>query len=84
MYQTADSPKYEVNVEGQIHPWSKGEISVAEIRQVGNLPEDRAVVGVDLSDNHERELPEGEVHQIVPREPGKPLVKRMSFKRADT
>jgi len=82
MNETSEGPMYEVNVEGQIHPWSKGSISVAEIRQLGGIPSDSQVVAVDLADNSSQTLAEDAVHEVVARAPGKPLVKRMSFKRA--
>jgi hypothetical protein len=75
------APRYEVNVEGTIHPWSKPTISVPEIRELGNFSNDRPVVGVDLSTNAEETLPEDAVHDLVPLQEGKPLVKRTSFKR---
>jgi hypothetical protein len=76
------APRYEVNVEGTIHPWSKPTISVPEIRELGNFSEDTPVVGVDFSSNAEETLPEDAVHDLVALEAGKPLVKRMGFKRA--
>jgi hypothetical protein len=72
--------RYEVNVEGTIHPWSKNTISVPEIRELGRLSADRPVVAVDLANNSETTLPEDGVHELVPLEEGKPLVKRTSFK----
>lgn len=82
MNEESEGPRYEVIIESKVHPWSKGTISVAEIRQLGGFPPDAQVVGVDLSDNSEQTLPEDAVHEVVAREPGKPLVKRMCFKRA--
>jgi hypothetical protein len=73
---------YEVNIEGQIHPWSKDTISVPEIRELGGFSPESPVVAVNLEDRSERALAEDAVHQVVPLEAGKPLVKRMCFKRA--
>lgn len=82
MNEGSESPSYEVNVEGQIHPWSKGTISTAEIRELGGFPPDSQIAVVDLADNSGEIMPEDAVHDVAAREPGKPLVKRMSFKRA--
>jgi hypothetical protein len=73
--------QYEVNVEGQIHEWDKDTISVPEIRELGGFPSDSKVVAVNLEDNSEHTLAEDDVHDVVPLSPGKPLVKRRSFKR---
>jgi hypothetical protein len=75
------SDTYEVNVEGHIHPWDKSTISVAEIRELGGFPPDSPVVAVNLEDQSERALAEGDVHDVVPLAADKPLVKRMCFKR---
>jgi hypothetical protein len=75
------SARYEVNIEGQIHPWDKETISVPEIRELGGFQADSPVVGVNIEDNSEERLSEDAVHNLVPLEEGKPLVKRMSFKR---
>lgn len=76
-----DGPKYEIWIEDTIHPWDKDTISVAEIRELGGLPADCPVVAVDLVAQQEVPLSEDSVHDIPPREPGRPLVKRMRFKR---
>lgn len=76
-----ESEGYDVNVEGKIHPWSKETISVSEIRELGGFPAGSQVVAVDLADNAETPLPEDAVHPVVKREEGKPLIKKMSFKR---
>lgn len=73
--------RYEVNVEGRIHPWDKGTISVPEIRQLGGFPADAPVVGVDLATNTEESLPEDAVHDVVAIKEGKPLIKKTSFRR---
>lgn len=73
---------YEISIEGQTHPWGRDTISVAEIRELGDIPQDARVVAVDLVEGHERVLDEDAVHEIPPLEPGKPVVKRTNFKRA--
>lgn len=73
---------YEISIEGQTHPWGRDTISVAEIRELGGIPQDVGVVAVDLVDGQERALDEDAVHEIPPLQPGKPVVKRTNFKRA--
>lgn len=75
------SAKYEVDIEGQIHPWNKKTISVPEIRELGGFSADSPVVAVNIEDDTEKPLPEDAVHNLVALEEGKPLVKRTSFKR---
>ncbi len=74
--------RYEVSIEGQTHPWGRDTISVAEIRELGGFPADCQVVAVSLVDGEQRVLDEDAVHEMPPLEPGKPVVKRMNFKRA--
>lgn len=79
--ETLGTP-YEISIEGQTHPWGRDTISVAEIRELGDIPQDARVVAVDLVDGNERVLDEDAVHEIPPLQPGKPVVKRTNFKRA--
>ncbi len=74
--------EHEVSIEGQTHPWGRDTISAAEIRDLGSLPEDCQVVAVNLADGEEHVLEEDDVHPVPPLEPGKPVVKRVNFKRA--
>ena len=78
---TAGAP-YEISIEGQTHPWGRDTISVAEIRELGGIPQDVDVVAVDLVDGGQRVLGEDAVHEIPPLQPGKPVVKRTNFERA--
>ena len=71
-------PKYEVNIEGEIHPWDKATITVPEIRTLGGLPADQQVIEVDLKDNSERVLPEDAVIEL---KPGQGFGKMVRFKR---
>ena len=73
---------YEVSIEGEIHPWGSDTISVAEIRELGDIPEDARVAAVGLADGEEHVLDEDAVHDVPPLEPGKPVVKRTDFRRA--
>lgn len=78
---SGDRPKYDIWIEDTIHPWDKGQISLAEIRELGGMPADCPVSAVDLIDEREVPLSEDSVHEIPPRDPGRPLVKRTQFKR---
>lgn len=77
----ADGPTYEIWIEDTIHAWDKPTISLAEIRELGGLPADCPVVAVDLVEQQEVPLSEDSVHEIPPRDPGRPLVKRTQFKQ---
>lgn len=75
------TPKREVAIEGRIVPWDKDTISVPEIREVGGFPSDSPVVAVDFATNEEQTLSEDDIHVVPALQDGKPLVKRMNFKR---
>jgi hypothetical protein len=74
----AHGPKFEVNIEGQLYPWTRDTITVPEIRELGHFPTDMPVIEVDLNDNTERTLAEDEVVEL---KPGKGFGKKVSFKR---
>lgn len=71
-------PKYDVNIEGTVHEWQEPEITVAQIRELGGYPEGQEVIEVDLKDQSERVLAEGETVEL---KPGKGFSKKVSFKR---
>jgi hypothetical protein len=71
-------PKYFINIEGTDCPWERDAITVPEIRDLGHLPADSAVIEVDLTDNTERTLREDETVQI---QPGKGYGKKVKFQR---
>jgi hypothetical protein len=78
-----DGPKYEIWIEDTIHPWHKDTITLAEIRELGGIPADIPVSAVDLVTDQGVPLSEDSVHEIPPRDPGRPLVKRTQFRRLD-
>jgi hypothetical protein len=73
-----ETAKYDVNIEGTLYPWDKATITVAEIRQLGGLPQDLPVIEVDLQTNEERTL---DPEIPVELRPGKGFGRKVSFKR---
>ena len=80
--QPSEGATHEVSIEGEIHAWHKDTISPAEIRELGGLPADSAVTAVHIADGSETTLAEDDVHDVPALEPGKPLVKKVDFRRA--
>jgi hypothetical protein len=72
---------FEVLIEGRAHPWHKDVISVADIRELGNLPSGASVVEEDLRDGTERVLAEDEVLRPGKLEDGKRPTKRVNFRQ---
>lgn len=72
---------YEVMIEGRVHPWSRDTISVADIRQLGDLPPGARVVEENLRDGTERTLAEDEVLRPGKLEDGKRPTKRVNFRQ---
>jgi hypothetical protein len=71
-------PKFEVDIEGTIHPWDSPSIGVPEIRKLGGLPENLPVIEINLKDNTERTLGEDEVVEL---KPGHGFAKKVRFQR---
>jgi hypothetical protein len=71
-------PRFHVEIEGQDYDWDKDTITVAEIRQLGNIPADQQIIEVDLKDQIERTLPEDEVIRL---KPGQGFSKKVKFQR---
>jgi hypothetical protein len=71
-------PKYEVNIEGSLHEWDRDKITVAELRQLAGFGADQQMIEIDLKDNSERVLDEGETIDL---KPGKGFAKKVEFKR---
>jgi hypothetical protein len=61
----AAGKKFFIDIEGREYEWGKPTITVSEIRNLGNLPADQAVVQED-AEGHERTLAENEVVTIQP------------------
>ncbi len=75
---TEQSTRLQVDIEGTEHPWDAATITVAQIRQLGGFDPGQQVVEVNLKDNTERTLSEGEVVQL---KPGHGFGKKVKFKR---
>ena len=78
MTEEAKGPKYEINIEGTIHPWNQGEITPAQIRQLGNLPADQPVVEVNLETGEETTLGDDATIEV---KPGIAFARKVQFKR---
>ncbi len=62
---TQQGQKFFVNIEGTEYEWPKETITVPEIRVLGNLPPDQAVVSED-PEGQERTLKEDEIVTLKP------------------
>ena len=71
-------PKYFVNLEGAEKPWNEPEITVPEIRVLAGWDTSQPVVEVDLDNNTERTLGEGDT---VTLKPGHGFAKKIKFQR---
>jgi hypothetical protein len=82
MTEEVSTAQYEVLIEGKAHSWGKDTISVADIREIGGLPANTAVVEENLRDGSERTLDEDETLHPGKLEEGKKPTKRVNFRRA--
>lgn len=78
-YEGAAGAGYEVVIEGAVKRWGRGDISVKEIRELGELPPDCKMVAIDLVSGEKQPLDEDYVHEIPPLDPNKPDNKRTNF-----
>lgn len=78
MTNAGSGPKFQLNIEGTLHDWDESTITVAEIRDLGGLPDNLPVLEIDLKTNEERTLAEDET---VTLRPGLGFSKKISFKR---
>jgi hypothetical protein len=69
---------YDVNIEGEIHPWKHETITVPQLRELGGYPADQEMIEVDLKDNTETVLA---ADAVVHLKPGKGFAKKVEFKR---
>lgn len=75
---TEQSTQFQVDIEGTEHSWEAATITVTQIRQLGGFDPGQQVVEVNLKDNTERTLSDGEVVQL---KPGHGFGKKVKFKR---
>jgi Multiubiquitin len=73
-----EMPTYQVDIEGEVHEWPRDTITVAELRKLAGYGQDQQMIEVDLKDNTERVLADGEAIEL---KPGKGFAKKVSFKR---
>lgn len=71
-------PKYEIDIEGDIHQWGEATITVAQLRDLGGYPPGQEMIEVDLKDNTERALGEADLIEL---KPGMGFAKKVKFKR---
>lgn len=57
--------KYFINIEETEYEWNDGTITVAEIRQLGNLPADQPVVE-ETPEGTERQLSDPDIIELKP------------------
>ncbi len=69
--------KYDVDIEGTMHPWESDEITPAEICELAPWPAGTEVIEVD-DDNNQRTLQAGERVRL---RPGLGFAKRHKFRR---
>jgi len=70
-------PKYFVDIEGVVHPWSRDTITFEEIIQLGGWDASQGVVEVD-KDNVEHTL---QPRQVIELKPGHGFSKKVRWKR---
>jgi len=78
MADEAATKHYEINIEGTIHQWPRDEITPAEIRTLGGLPDNEPVLEVNLETNGQHTLPEGKGVEL---RPGVGFARKVEFKR---
>lgn len=71
-------PKYFVNLEGTVKPWTGAEITVPEIRELAGWDTSQQIVEVDLETNTEQTLDESAVVEL---KPGHGFEKKIKFQR---
>jgi len=73
----SQGPKFFVDIEGTIHPWSSATITTEQIIALGGWETSQGVIEID-EDNNEHTLKPGEV---VDLKPGQGFAKKVRFKR---
>ena len=76
--ETAQGPKFHLDIEGELKPWDKDTITTEEVATLGEWDVSLGVILIDLKDNTERTLQPGEVVEV---KPGMGFSKKVRFKR---
>jgi hypothetical protein len=71
-------PKYQIDIEGELYAWDASTITVEQLRELADYPPGTEMIEVDLDNNTERTITDGEVITV---EPGKGFGKKILFKR---
>ena len=71
-------PKYLIDIEGALVPWSSDTITVAQLRELAAVDASQPMIEVDLKHNTERTLDDNEIIEL---KPGKGFGKKILFKR---
>lgn len=71
-------PKYMIDIEGTLVPWSEDTITVAQLRELAGVDASQPMIEVDLKDNTERTLSDDEIIEL---KPGKGFGKKILYKR---
>lgn len=79
MQATAETKqKYDVNIEGTIYGWPEPTITAAQIRELAGFEPSVPIIEIDLKDNTERTLGDGERVEL---RPGIGFAKKVRFQR---
>lgn len=71
-------PKYEINIEGTLYPWSAASITVPQLRALANIPSDQQMLEINLATNVEHTLGEDAVIELMP---GQGFAKKVKYQR---
>lgn len=76
--ETAQGPKFYLDIEGQEKPWDKDTITTEEIAALGGWDISLGVILIDKKDNTERTL---QPEEVIELKPGMGFSKKVRFKR---
>jgi len=75
---SSSGPKFHIDIEGTLRDWNEDTITPAQLRDLGGLPAGQLVQEIDLKDNTQRDLAEGEVVHL---RPGLGFSKKVRYQR---
>jgi len=75
--QTAEGPKYLLDIEGVLKPWERDTITMEEVIALGGWEPSQGAILID-KDNVEHQL---QPRQVVDLKPGMAFSKKIHFKR---